>query len=106
MGSPPQDVSTDTCDMAVSTEPECLGPCEPGTHVNLEGIVWHESDNGKLVLFNKTFVKVAQGFTKTVYFQFAVYLIMQLIFCYTAYIYTYFILFYASFLSRLDTKWT
>lgn len=24
------------------TEPDCFGPCEPGTHVNLEGIVWNE----------------------------------------------------------------
>lgn len=25
------------------TEPDCLGPCEPGTSVTLEGIVWHET---------------------------------------------------------------
>ena len=43
-----QEASTDTVDIAVATEPECLGPCEPGTHVNIEGIVWHESENGKL----------------------------------------------------------
>ena len=29
------------------TEPENLGACEPGTSVNLEGIVWHETDTGK-----------------------------------------------------------
>lgn len=29
------------------TEPECLGPCEPGTSVTLEGIVWHETEGGK-----------------------------------------------------------
>lgn len=45
-----QEASTDTVDMAVATEPDCLGPCEPGTHVNLEGIVWHESENGVLVV--------------------------------------------------------
>lgn len=42
-----QDASTEMCSVAVSTEPECLGPCEPGTSVNLEGIVWHETENGK-----------------------------------------------------------
>ena len=30
------------------TEPDCLGPCEPGTSVTLEGIVWHETENGEL----------------------------------------------------------
>lgn len=28
------------------TEPDCLGPCEPGTSVTLEGIVWHETETG------------------------------------------------------------
>lgn len=28
------------------TEPDCLGPCEPGTAVTLEGIVWHETQGG------------------------------------------------------------
>ncbi|CAD7078319.1 unnamed protein product [Hermetia illucens] len=32
------------------TEPECLGPCEPGTSVNLDGIVWHETEDGILVV--------------------------------------------------------
>ncbi|XP_013784417.1 zinc finger protein 608-like isoform X1 [Limulus polyphemus] len=32
------------------TEPECLGPCEPGTSVMLEGIVWQETDGGVLVV--------------------------------------------------------
>lgn len=35
------------------TEPDCLGPCEPGTSVTLEGIVWHETEGGKF-LFNLT----------------------------------------------------
>ncbi|KAG0442897.1 hypothetical protein HPB47_015507, partial [Ixodes persulcatus] len=26
------------------TEPDCLGPCEPGTSVTLEGIVWQETE--------------------------------------------------------------
>ncbi|XP_013162489.1 PREDICTED: zinc finger protein 608-like [Papilio xuthus] len=32
------------------TEPDCLGPCEPGTSVTLEGIVWHETEGGVLVV--------------------------------------------------------
>lgn len=32
------------------TEPECLGPCEPGTSVTLEGIVWQETEGGILVV--------------------------------------------------------
>ena len=40
-------VAVDTCDMSTLTDPDCLGPCEPGTSVNLEGIVWHETDQGK-----------------------------------------------------------
>ncbi|KAG8288666.1 hypothetical protein J6590_013957 [Homalodisca vitripennis] len=31
------------------TDPDCLGPCEPGTSVTLEGIVWHETE-GVLVV--------------------------------------------------------
>lgn len=43
-----QCVGTDTCSVATETEPDCLGPCEPGTHVNLDGIVWQETENGTL----------------------------------------------------------
>lgn len=32
------------------TEPDCLGPCEPGTSVTLEGIVWHETEGGASIL--------------------------------------------------------
>ena len=32
------------------TEPDHLGPCEPGTSVTLEGIVWHETDGGVLAV--------------------------------------------------------
>ena len=39
------DVGTVT-DASTVTEPEMLGPCEPGTPVNLDGIVWHETDTG------------------------------------------------------------
>lgn len=35
---------------AVLTDPECLGPCDPGSSVVLEGIVWNESRNGLLVV--------------------------------------------------------
>lgn len=31
------------------TEPDCLGPCEPGTSVMLEGIVWQETEGGMLL---------------------------------------------------------
>ena len=49
------DVGVDTSSVGTATDPECLGPCEPGTSVMLEGIVWHETENGmysKLVLVN------------------------------------------------------
>lgn len=48
-------MGVNTCEVGVVTEPECLGPCEPGTSVNLEGIVWHETEEGKL-LFSIRFV--------------------------------------------------
>lgn len=44
-------MGVNTCDVGIVTEPECLGPCEPGTSVNLEGIVWHETEEGKLISF-------------------------------------------------------
>ncbi|XP_037082261.1 zinc finger protein 608-like [Pollicipes pollicipes] len=31
-------------------EPDCLGPCEPGTTVSLQGIVWQETQGGVLVV--------------------------------------------------------
>lgn len=40
-------VAVNTADAALATEPECLGPCEPGTSVNLEGIVWQETEDGE-----------------------------------------------------------
>ncbi|XP_078112473.1 zinc finger protein 609-like isoform X2 [Sander vitreus] len=53
-------VAVNTADAAQATEPECLGPCEPGTSVNLEGIVWQETEDGMLVVNvtwrNKTYV--------------------------------------------------
>lgn len=41
-------VAVNTADAALATEPECLGPCEPGTSVNLEGIVWQETEDGEV----------------------------------------------------------
>ncbi|XP_038130762.1 zinc finger protein 609-like [Cyprinodon tularosa] len=53
-------VAVNTAEAALATEPECLGPCEPGTSVNLEGIVWQETEDGMLVVNvtwrNKTYV--------------------------------------------------
>ncbi|KAI1301664.1 Zinc finger protein [Halotydeus destructor] len=33
-----------------ATEPDLLGPCEPGTSVILEGVVWQETEGGVLVV--------------------------------------------------------
>ncbi|XP_078804430.1 zinc finger protein 609 isoform X4 [Oryzias latipes] len=53
-------VAVNTAETALATEPDCLGPCEPGTSVNLEGIVWQETEDGMLVVNvtwrNKTYV--------------------------------------------------
>ncbi|XP_068165759.1 zinc finger protein 608 [Antennarius striatus] len=45
-------IGTNTQDGSVSgaIEGDCLGPCQPGTSVNLEGIVWHETEEGVLVV--------------------------------------------------------
>ncbi|VDO62276.1 unnamed protein product [Schistosoma margrebowiei] len=43
------DSSTSTVDSATLTEPDLLGPCEPGTKVVVEGVVWLEA-TGMLVL--------------------------------------------------------
>ena len=34
-------------EMATMTDPDCLGPMDPGASVTLEGIVWHETENGE-----------------------------------------------------------
>ncbi|CAF4732852.1 unnamed protein product, partial [Rotaria socialis] len=39
------DASVETVSIGLATEPDQLGPCEPGTSVILEGIVWNETDN-------------------------------------------------------------
>lgn len=41
-----KEVAVDASHIGTITEPECLGPCEPGTSVTLEGIVWNETENG------------------------------------------------------------
>ncbi|XP_060073183.1 zinc finger protein 608-like [Ylistrum balloti] len=60
--------STETCSIGVSTDSEFLGPCEPGTSVTLEGIVWHETENGVLVVNvtwrDKTYVGTLLDATK------------------------------------------
>ena len=45
-------------EMGTMTEPDCLGPLEPGTSVTLEGIVGHETDGGKPVQY---FFLIAQA---------------------------------------------
>lgn len=37
------DSSTSTTDSATLTEPDLLGPCEPGTKLVVEGVVWLET---------------------------------------------------------------
>ena len=32
-------------DAACMTEPDKLGNCDPGTHIQLEGIVWNETES-------------------------------------------------------------
>ena len=39
--------------MGTMTEPDCIGPLDPGTSVTLEGIVWHETDGG-MTLYSET----------------------------------------------------
>ena len=41
-----------TVDVGTLTEPECLAPCDAGTEVHLSGIIWHESESGKLPFHN------------------------------------------------------
>jgi len=52
-----QDVCIGTS-VGTVTEPDCLGPCEPGTSVTLEGIVWHETESGEQEWTYKIQIKV------------------------------------------------
>ena len=36
-----------TQEVGTVTDPDSLGPCEPGTNINLDGIVWNETKGGK-----------------------------------------------------------
>ena len=47
-----RDVGIETAHVGVITDPDCLGPCEPGTSVVLEGIVWNETENGERRFIN------------------------------------------------------
>ena len=49
---PPAPPKRDACvgtgvTVGTNTDPDTLGPCEPGTSVMLEGIVWHETKSGE-----------------------------------------------------------
>ena len=46
--SEPFQMSSKTQEAGTVTEPESLGPCEPGTAINLDGIVWNETKGGKI----------------------------------------------------------
>ena len=37
-------------EIGTMTDPDSLGPCEPGTAVKLQGIVWQETDKGRFSL--------------------------------------------------------
>ena len=50
---PKKDAEVDACHVGTLTEPDCLGPCEPGTNVTLEGIVWNETENGSNINFHE-----------------------------------------------------
>ena len=39
-------MASKTAEVGTLTEPESLGPCEPGTTINLDGIVWNETKGG------------------------------------------------------------
>ena len=39
-------MTSKTAEVGTLTEPEPLGPCEPGTTINLDGIVWNETKGG------------------------------------------------------------
>ena len=45
--SPPPSTALGENEMATMTDPDTLGPCEPGTAVKLEGVVHHVTDRGE-----------------------------------------------------------
>ena len=40
-------MASKTAEAGTVTEPESLGACEPGTTINLDGIVWNETKGGE-----------------------------------------------------------
>lgn len=40
-------MGTNTHEAEKAVESNYMEPCQPGTSVNLEGIVWHETEEGK-----------------------------------------------------------
>lgn len=44
-------VGTNTQEAEKTFESSYMEPCQPGTSVNLEGIVWHETEEGESLLF-------------------------------------------------------
>lgn len=44
-------VGTNTQEAEKALESSYMEPCQPGTSVNLEGIVWHETEEGESFLF-------------------------------------------------------
>lgn len=51
---------------ALEGDPASLGPCQPGTSVNLEGIVWHETEEGQQNAAGLLFsLRVALAFDRT-----------------------------------------
>ena len=40
----------DCCEASTMTDPNLLGPCQPGTAVKLQGAVLQESEKGKMLL--------------------------------------------------------
>ena len=47
-------------EIGTMTEPDCLGPLDPGTSVTLEGIVWNETDGKTCFLILFSFILIQQ----------------------------------------------
>ncbi|PAA79269.1 hypothetical protein BOX15_Mlig021485g1 [Macrostomum lignano] len=45
-----RDAWANTATVGTGIEPDCLGPCDSGTSVSLDGLVWLETDTGVLVV--------------------------------------------------------
>ncbi|KAM3184489.1 hypothetical protein ACTXT7_008279 [Hymenolepis weldensis] len=66
-GGTQRDVAVSTVDKATSTEPDHLGPCEPGTKISLTGSVWMETPGMLCVNVNwrgRSYVGTLMDFTK------------------------------------------